>query len=335
MEDSLLTNRERFKRVLNFEPVDRLPVVEWAHWWDRTISRWHGEGLPTDLNGPEEIRDYFGLDVLSQCWIGPQSADFPRPTSHGAGVISSPDDYAAVKKHLYGDMPFAREWAENWRARQESGDAAVWISLEGPFWFPRTLFGIEPHLMAFYDEPSLMKEMNDDLLKFNLRVFDEICEVAVPDFMTFAEDMSYNHGPMLSKSLFDEFMAPFYQAMVPKILERGTVPFVDTDGDVTESAEWFAAVGIKGLLPLERMAGVDIAALRRANPKLNMIGAFDKTVMHLGEARVRQEFERILPVMRQGGYIPGVDHQTPPEVSLDDYRQYVRLLKEYCEQACR
>ena len=90
---------------------------------------------------------------------------------------------------------------------------------------------------------------------------------------------------------------------------------------------------MQGLLPLERMAGVDIVQLRRDHPKLRMLGAYDKTAMHLGEARMRQEFERIFPVMCQGGYIPSVDHQTPPEVSLDDYRLWMRLLREYCERA--
>ncbi len=88
----------------------------------------------------------------------------------------------------------------------------VWLTLEGCFWYPRTLFGIEDHLYAFYDQPDLMKEMNEDLLAFNQRIYDEFCEICVPDFMTFAEDMSYNHGPMLSKGQFDEFMAPFYRA---------------------------------------------------------------------------------------------------------------------------
>jgi len=74
--------------------------------------------------------------------------------------------------------------------------------------------------------------------------------------------------------------------------------------------------------------------LRRDHRDLLMIGAFDKTVMHLGEARIRQEFERLLPVMRSGGYIPSVDHQTPPEVSLEDYLLYLRLLREYTEAAC-
>ena len=60
-----------------------------------------------------------------------------------------------------------------------------------------------------------------------------------------------------------------------------------------------------------------------------MIGAFDKTVMHRGDQAVRAEFERLLPVARQGGFVPAVDHQTPPEVALEQYRRYVGLLRPY------
>jgi len=52
-------------------------------------------------------------------------------------------------------------------------------------------------------------------------------------------------------------------------------------------------------------------------------------VMHLGEAAMRAEFERLLPLMRTGGFLPSVDHQTPPAVSISDYRLYLRLLNEY------
>jgi uroporphyrinogen-III decarboxylase len=190
-------------------------------------------------------------------------------------------------------------------------------------------------MFAFYDHPDLMKEMSEDLLAFNLRVYERFCEICVPDFMTVAEDMSYNHGPMLSQEQFDEFMAPYYKRIVPTMRERGTVVFVDTDGDITIPAEWFEGVGVQGLLPLERMAGVDVSQLRTAHPRLRLLGAFDKTVMHLGEDRIRQEFERLLPVMRQGGFIPSVDHQTPPGVSLDQYRVYMSLLREYCDRAAK
>ena len=48
---------------------------------------------------------------------------------------------------------------------------------------------------------------------------------------------------------------------------------------------------------------------------------------------MRKEFERLLPVMARGGYIPGVDHQTPPEVSIANYRLYINLLREYAAKA--
>ena len=44
---------------------------------------------------------------------------------------------------------------------------------------------------------------------------------------------------------------------------------------------------------------------------------------------MRAEFERLVPLMKTGGFIPSVDHQTPPGVSLEQYRCYLRLLDEY------
>jgi hypothetical protein len=60
-----------------------------------------------------------------------------------------------------------------------------------------------------------------------------------------------------------------------------------------------------------------------------MIGHFDKMVMPRGETAMRAEFDRLTPLVRMGGFIPSVDHQTPPGVSLEQYRIYLRLLGEY------
>jgi hypothetical protein len=44
---------------------------------------------------------------------------------------------------------------------------------------------------------------------------------------------------------------------------------------------------------------------------------------------MRAEFERLTPLMKRGGFIPSVDHQTPPGVSLEQYRLFLKLLVEY------
>jgi uroporphyrinogen-III decarboxylase len=224
---------------------------------------------------------------------------------------------------------------QDWAPKQKKGEMVIWITLEGFFWFPRSLLGIERHLYTFYDNPELMHTINRDLLEFNLQAVDKICRICTPNFMTFAEDMSYNHGPMLSKDCFDEFMVPYYQQIIPKLKTYGILPLIDSDGDVEPLIPWLEEAGIEGILPLERMAGVDVARIRKKHPKFRMIGAFDKTVMHLGAEAMRQEFERLLPVMQQGRFIPAVDHQTPPDVSLEQYRCFVSLLKEYCTKAAQ
>ena len=313
---------------MDFEPVDRLPIVEWAGWWDRTVDRWHSEGLAAELTDRYDICRHFGMDVWLQDWCAPRGPETPRPASHGAGVIESEADYERILPTLYPRGIDTEMWAAR-ALEQREGRAVLWFTMDGFFWFPRTLLGIERHLMAFYDMPDLMHRICSDLAEFHVRKVEEICRVATPDFMTFAEDMSYNHGPMLSEELFDEFMLPYYRKVIPALDERGIVPVVDSDGDIAVPTGWFERAGVRGMLPLERQSGVDVARLRREHPRMIFIGAFDKMTMNKGEAAMRAEFERLLPVARDGGLVISCDHQTPPGVSLEDYRLYLRLFEEY------
>lgn len=327
-----MTTVERFRKVLAFESFDRLPMMEWAWYWDKTLDRWYAEGLPHTLLDDGEIREYFGLDCYRQLWISPLAPTCPKLDPE-AGIVKNIDDYLRIREHLYPQHGFDRDVLAGWAQRNKTGEMAIWFWVEGFFWFPRTLLGIERHLYTFYDNPELMHMMNKDVLQYNLRVIRDICRYCNPSLMLFGEDLSYNHGPMLSKQCFDEFLAPYYQEIIPAIKDLGIVPMIDSDGDINPCVPWFKQVGIEGIGPLERMAGVDVVQLRKEHPKFRFIGGFDKTIMHLGENAMRQEFERLLPVMKQGGYLRSVDHQTPPEVSLDQYRLYVSLLKEYCIKA--
>jgi hypothetical protein len=330
-----MTPRERFQAVMGFAPFDRLPVVEWAGWWTQTIDRWHGEGLPADLTDRYDICRHFGLDVWMQEWFRPSRRDCPQPVAHGAGILIDEAGYEAIRPYLYPQPAVDVQRWQQWAALQARGEVVLWITLDGYFWFARGLLGIERHLLAFYDQPELLHRINDDLTEYSLAVIDELCAVCTPDFMTFGEDMSYNHGPMLSKGLYDEFMAPYYRRIVPRLRDRGILPLVDSDGDITSPVDWFEEVGLGGALPLERQSGVDMAQLRQAHPDLCFVGHFDKMTMNRGEAAMRDEFERLLPTAAQGGFCISCDHQTPPGVSYEQYGLYLRLFHEYAEEAGR
>ena len=320
---------ERFRAVMDFQPVDRLPRWEWAMWWDETIARWKTEGLPGGLDGVFEIARYFGLDPYRQFWFSTTDSTIEAVQHHVEGIVSDMDDYLKVRPRLFPDHKQAIDAMRPWAERQDRGEAVVWITLEGCFWFPRTLMGFTKVSLAFYDQPELIHHINRDLTDFNLAIVARVAEACRPTFATIAEDMSYNHGPMISERHFDEFVAPYYRQLVPQLRELGATVLVDTDGEVTRLVPWLMREGVQGVLPLERQAGVDGMAIRRQHPEFRMVGHFDKMVMNRGEAAIRAEFERLLPLMRSGGFIPSVDHQTPPGVSLDEYRTYLRLLDEY------
>lgn len=318
---------ERFRAVMDFGEVDRLPRWEWAMWWDQTLERWRREGLAG--TGTFEIHEGFGLDPYVQFWFSTTDPTIAATQHHVEGVVAGMDDYLRIRPGLFPDHSKAIEEMTPWFSRQGRGEAVVWITLEGYFWFLRTLMGFGPLMLAYYDQPELLHRINRDLLEFNLRVLEQIARVGRPVFMTIAEDMSYNHGPMISPGICELFMTPYYRRMLERVKELGMVTIVDTDGDVTLLAPWLQSVGVEGVLPLERQAGVDGMRLRQQFPRLRLIGHFDKMVMPRGEAAMRAEFERLAPLMRSGGFIPSVDHQTPPGVSLAQYRIYLHLLEEY------
>ncbi len=320
---------ERFRAVMNFEPVDRLPRWEWAMWWDLTLDRWHGEGLPAQLTDVFAIHDYFGLDPYKQFWFSTTDATIEAVQHHVEGSVANMDDYLRILPRLYPDHAAAIASMRPWAARQAAGEAVVWATLEGFFWFPRTLLGFERLMLAYHDQPELVHCINSDLLAFNLRLLEGMRGSCVPTFFTVAEDMSYNHGPMVSRRVCEEFMTPYYLRLVERMKEMNALVIMDTDGDCGKLVPWLASVGVEGVLPLERQAKVDGMALRAAYPTLRMVGHYNKLVMHLGEAAMRAEFERLAPLMRTGGFIPSVDHQTPPAVSMSNYRIYLRLLDEY------
>ena len=114
--------RSRFRKAMSGQmPGDRLPIIEWAMWWDLTVQRWHGEGLPADLDR-EGIKRYLGLDVDYQLW-------FPRGVVEEV-VITSESEYEAALPYLYPDpVPYDRDLWQRRADEHAAGEAIVWATV--------------------------------------------------------------------------------------------------------------------------------------------------------------------------------------------------------------
>ena len=156
-----MTTRERFRRVMAGDAaVDRLPAIEWAYWWDKTLELWYGQGLPRGLD-EAAMADFVGIDRNTQFWLPHKTPDCPRETSHGRGIVENESDYERLRPYLLPEnavqqmLPKIRQTLPFY----ENGQTLVWYTLDGFFWWPRTLLGIENHLYSFYDQPELYHKL--------------------------------------------------------------------------------------------------------------------------------------------------------------------------------
>src|SRR5512133_2721016 len=67
----VLTHRERFRRQMHYQSIDR--GVHWEFGYlGETLDRWHKEGLPAEITAGEgggSVETYFGVEPVDFAWI--------------------------------------------------------------------------------------------------------------------------------------------------------------------------------------------------------------------------------------------------------------------------
>ena len=287
-----------------------------------------------------EITDEYYIKQCSDGWI----RKYYKHRDLIEGIkppVKNMDDWLRLKEHAkeeldkyFSDENIKRIYS-TYKEGHEKGDYSIILNITGYFWTPRELLGIEQHMLAFYDYPEMINDMNEFVTEIYLDKLGKILEILSVDLVYIMEDLSGTNGPMLSPAYFEEFVGTYYKRLIPFLKSHGVKNvFVDTDGDFNILIPNFIEAGVDGFLPMDVNAGMDIVAVRERFPKLKFIGAFNKLVIAEGKESIDKEFERLRPVIRHGGYIPGADHQVAPSTSLENYKYYIEKLKKAMEESC-
>ena len=213
-----------------------------------------------------------------------------------------------------------------------SRDYVLIVSMEGAYAHPRDLMGTERLSTMIYDDPSLLREIEENSLALHKLAFDAVLKRAEVDAVYIWEDMAYRNGPLLSPHHFREFMLPFYKEMTSFLRARG-VPsiWVDSDGDITDLIELFLEGGADLIVPFEVQAGMDVVEVRRRYGEgLGICGGIDKRPLAVGKEAIDAEIGRVRPLLESGKkFIPALDHSVPPNVSFEDFCYYVERLRSF------
>ena len=252
-------------------------------------------------------------------------------------AVKGRKDWESIKERF--DPKDARRyplaWGEDLFRSLTNRDYTIGIgfsTVNAPSFFGwiRQLVGLENTLYLLYDDPKLIHDMNTFYESFTLALLEEAVSKIEFDFVNFWEDMAYNHGPLISPQAFGEFMLPHYKRVTGFLREQGVdIISVDSDGNIEKLIPLWLEGGVNVVWPLEVAAGMDAVALRKRYGKsLGLWGNIDKRILAKGKEAIEKEVMSKVPLLiKQGGFIPMVDHVVPPDVSLDNYLYYLRCLK--------
>ena len=357
---STLSLRERWNRTMHFEPVDRLPMMEFGY-WKETLPEWHTQGLPESVRTEADAYAYFGIEqwrtapidmslhpmfeeeVIEEgetCTLwrdhdGAVRKELREGTrsipSYQRFAIESADDWKQLKPRL--DPAAPGRFPENWQTlvrEYENRDYPLAVGIGSMLGKPRNWLGFERIALTFYDDPGLI----DDIIETCCVCVCELLRRALKDvqfdFAAGWEDICFKNGPIISPKMFDKYVVPRYRRITDLLHAAGIdVVWTDCDGDITPLAESFLSGGINCMFPLEVVAGSDPVALRDKHGKAMLLhGGVDKMVLRRGGKAIEQELLRLKPVVDEGGFIPHVDHRCPSDVSLANYKLYLRLKRD-------
>jgi hypothetical protein len=254
--------------------------------------------------------------------------------------IAARSDFERYKEH-YSSAGLASRLPADWEAqarRLRARDFPIRLGgfPFGFFGFPRHLIGSDRLYLMMYDDPQLIKDINEFFLGFVMDYWDRIIPAVRPDCVLIWEDMAGKTGSLISPAMFEEFLSPFYRPLID-FLRQHRVPniLVDSDGYIEKLIPLWWRLGVTGLFPIERQAGNDPLAIRRAFPRLQLLGAVDKRVFAAGRSRadIDAELAMIAGLLPAGGFVPHADHHVPDDSGWENFRYYRESLNRRIDEA--
>jgi len=351
-----LTPRERWQRCFHYQPVDRVPHYEFGY-WKELYDEWHAQGLPATIRTELALDTYFGLD--RRCTYSPRQDLWPpfeeevledrgdrqiirdeegvicEVRKDGSSIphylefpIKGRDDWERFKERLDPTDPTRQPVTDLQRFAEIVRQATipVGIGIGSLFGRLRNWTGFERICMLLYDDPDLIEEMVETMCQIILTTIEPVLQVARFDYAAGWEDIAFNQGPMLSPTMFRRLLVPRYRRIADLLHQYGVdVIYVDCDGNINAIAGLWLEAGYNCMFPIEVRAGTDPVALReRFGREMLLLGGFDKMVLLDGPEAILAELKRLEPIVRDGGFVPHVDHRVPAGVPLSNFLYYQR-----------
>jgi uroporphyrinogen decarboxylase len=250
----------------------------------------------------------------------PQYIDYP---------LKGREQWPEFRKRLDPGNParFPTDW-ETMKRQYLDRDYPLGLPYCSLYGWLRNWMGVEGISLAVYDDRPFVERATEEIADCLVVILDKALDGVECDFADIWEDMAYRTSSLIDPDLYREIFIPHYRRIIDRVHRAGIdVCLLDSDGNVDELIPCWLDIGINLVFPMEVAAGMDVVALRKKYGKeLLMAGGMDKRVLASDKASIKGMVDEKASLMREGGYIPGCDHEIPPDIPWENYLYYRELL---------
>jgi uroporphyrinogen decarboxylase len=345
--------RERFVTALRCGTPDRVPVYDFLGG-----RRFQKEllGYATDLYEPEtqaKMAALLGFDgflvfVGGFCGIEEESHPDGSQYCDAWGVTYLKRDWP-IMPQIAAPIKTRADWA-NYRmpdpqaphrarmvrdaVRANSNELAILAAVLGPltmcYWY---LMDPPTCSTTLYDDPDLVHEMCRAYVDWAVRAAQFAAQSGPIDAFYLADDWGGSSGPLMSPKHLRQFFLKPYAEIVGAMQRLGVPVIMHNDGKIDAVLDDLVATGINGYHPVEKAAGMDLAAVkRRYGGRICPIGNINnKTTMVSGAPDdVRREALECLRIAAPGGgYILATDHSLHDDIPVENILAYIEVARRY------
>lgn len=348
-----MTTHERMKRMFEHRDADSVPVTDSP--WKATVDRWHREGMPEDVSFDE----FFQLDKFASIGadnsprypvkiIEENSEVVTRTTAWGQTIkdwkshggvpeflecrINNPDSWREAKERMVPSKDrinwdhLAANYAK-WRSEGRWITAGFWFGFDVTHSW---MTGTETLLMAMITDPEWVMDIFKRQLEVDIALFDMVWDAGYTfDSIRWPDDMGYKFKQFFSVATYREILKPFHKRAIDWAHAKGIKAELHSCGDIRPLVPELVGMGLDALNPIEVKAGMDPLDLKAEYGDCLVLHGGLNALLYQEPDKLWQEMKRLIPEMKKnGGFVISSDHSVPDSVSVEMFREFVRLSRE-------
>ena len=308
--------------------IDREVIAGFQKEYSDVVDLAFGEGigLVGTMANFRTVKSFADGNFIDEwgCMYGPSREAIAHPLK---GPISTEED---LDTHRFPD-PEAPHRLRNLAQLVEKAKGKVAVNFHSRVAFMWSVFlmGMDNLLVAMALNPAFAHKLFGEVADLNIRVIQRAVEAGA-DTVSLGDDYCSNQGPLMSPSMFREFLLPHFKRAVDTIHEGGALCIKHCDGNLWPILDDMVDAGIDCINPLEPVAGMDIAEVKkRYGSRICIMGNIDcgELLTNGTEEEVEQAVaECIRKGAQGGGLIVSSSNSIHSGVRPENYRAMIHAV---------